>query len=130
MGSMLIGLTACVLFKACRMLSYMFVSCSPHLTLFKSYSSIEAISDNTSSFKTSLWIEHKLHEREASSYSYHILISRHNRFSKIIFLNLFLAVLGLRCCTRAFSSCGEHGLLIAVTSLVAERRLSSCGARA
>ena len=41
---------------------------------------------------------------------------------------LFLAVLGLRCCARAFSSCGEwglhfvavHGLLIVVASLVAE----------
>ena len=39
---------------------------------------------------------------------------------------LFLAELGLRCCTRAFSSCGEQGLLlvamhrllIAVASLV------------
>ena len=49
----------------------------------------------------------------------------------IYFLNLFLAVLGLRCCARAFSSCGEwgllfiavHGLLIAVASLVAEHRL-------
>ena len=44
---------------------------------------------------------------------------------------LFLAVLGLRCCAWAFSSCGErgllsiavHGLLIAVASLVAEHRL-------
>ena len=66
-----------------------------------------------------------------------------------------MAALGLRCCARAFSSCGEQGLLfvavrgrlIAVASLVAEhglqarglssccaqaleRRLSSCGARA
>ena len=67
---------------------------------------------------------------------------------------LFLVVLGLRCCVRAFSSCSERGLLfvavcgflIGVTSLVAEhsldgscagfcrcgsqaveRRLSSCG---
>ena len=44
---------------------------------------------------------------------------------------LFFAVLGLRCCTRAFSNCGEWGLLfivvrrllIAVASLVAEHRL-------
>ena len=44
------------------------------------------------------------------------------------FLNLFLAVLGLHCCTRAFSSCGKQGLLfvvvrgllIAVASLVVE----------
>ena len=45
-----------------------------------------------------------------------------------VFIYLFLAVLGLRCCARAFSSCGERGLLfvavrgllIAVASLVAE----------
>ena len=56
---------------------------------------------------------------------------------------LFLAVLGLRFCARAFSSCGERGpLFIAVrgpltvvASLVVEhrlqtRRLSSCGSRA
>ena len=44
---------------------------------------------------------------------------------------LFMAVLGLPCCTRAFSSCGERGLLfvvvrgllIAVASLVAEHGL-------
>ena len=62
----------------------------------------------------------------------------------------FLAALGLCCCTRAFSSCGEWGLLfvavcellIAVASrcgarvlgsrasVVAARRLSSCGSRA
>ena len=43
----------------------------------------------------------------------------------------FLAALGLRCCVRDFSSCGErgllfvvvHGLLIAVPSLVAEHGL-------
>ena len=46
-------------------------------------------------------------------------------------LYLFLVVLGLRCCTRAFSSCGEQGLLfvvvhrllIAVASLVVEHGL-------
>ena len=56
---------------------------------------------------------------------------------------LFLAVLGLRFCARAFSSCGERGpLFIAVRGpltiaacLVAEhglqmRRLSNCGSRA
>ena len=44
---------------------------------------------------------------------------------------LFLAMLGLRCCARAFPSCGEqgllfvavHGLLIEVASLVAEHGL-------
>ena len=60
-----------------------------------------------------------------------------------LFIYLFLAVLGLRFCARAFSSCRERGpLFIAVrgpltiaASLVAEHRLqtrrpSSCGARA
>ena len=62
-----------------------------------------------------------------------------------------MAALGLRCCTQAFSSCGEQGLLfvvvhrllIAVASLVVEHwalgtrasvvaafRLSSCGSQA
>ena len=48
----------------------------------------------------------------------------------ILFI-LFLAALGLCCCARAFSSCGERGLLfvamrgflIAVASLVAEHGL-------
>ena len=49
-----------------------------------------------------------------------------------LFINLcILAALGLRCCAQAFSSCGEwgllfvvvRGLLIAVTSLVAEHGL-------
>ena len=73
----------------------------------------------------------------------------------IYFIYLFLATLGLHCCVRAFSSCGEWGLLfIAVRGLLLrwllllrstdsrhagfsscglqalERRLSSCGARA
>ena len=60
-----------------------------------------------------------------------------------LFIYLSLAVLGLRFCARAFSSCGKRGpLFIAVrgpltiaASLVAEhklrlRRLSSCGSRA
>ena len=55
----------------------------------------------------------------------------------------FMAVLGLRFCARAFSSCGKrgplfivvHGPLTIAASLVAEhrlqtRRLSSCGSRA
>ena len=62
-------------------------------------------------------------------------------FFKLI--NLFLAVLGLRFCARAFSSCGERGPLFIVVcgpltiaaSLVVEHRLqthrlSSCGSRA
>ena len=51
-------------------------------------------------------------------------------FFKNLFI-LFLAALDLRCCARAFSSCGERGLLfvvvrgllIAVASLVAEHGL-------
>ena len=47
------------------------------------------------------------------------------------FIYLFLALLGLCCCTRDFSSCGEWGLLfvavpgllIAVASLVVEHGL-------
>ena len=59
------------------------------------------------------------------------------------FIYLFMAVLGLRFCARAFSSCGEraplfiavHGPLTIAASLVAEhrlqmRRLSSCGSQA
>ena len=52
-------------------------------------------------------------------------------FFLINFIYLFLAALGLRCCVRAFSSCGKRGLLfvavrgllIAVASLVAEHGL-------
>ena len=61
----------------------------------------------------------------------------------LFIIYLFLTVLGLRFCARAFSSCGERGPLFivvrgpltVVASLVAEhrlqtRRLSSCGSRA
>ena len=49
-------------------------------------------------------------------------------FFKIYLFIYFLAALGLCCCARAFSSCGERGLLfvavrrllIAVASLVEE----------
>ena len=59
-------------------------------------------------------------------------INKGHFFLKFIYLiYLFLAVLGLRCWARAFSSCGEQGLLfvavrgllIVVASLVAEHRL-------
>ena len=55
-------------------------------------------------------------------------------FLKLI-IYLFMAVLGLRFCARAFSSCGERGPLFIAVSLVAEHRLqtrglSNCGARA
>ena len=64
-------------------------------------------------------------------------------FFKIFLIYLFLAVLGLRFCARALSSCGERGPLFIVVrgpltiaaSLVAEHRLQmhrliSCGSRA
>ena len=49
-------------------------------------------------------------------------------FSFTLFYFLFFAALSLRCCSQAFSSCGErgllfvavHGLLTVVASLVAE----------
>ena len=60
-----------------------------------------------------------------------------------LFIYLFMAVLGLRFCERAFSSCGKwgplfiavRGPLVIVASLVAEHRLqtrmlSNCGSRA
>ena len=56
-------------------------------------------------------------------------------FGFILFIYLFMAVLGLRFCVRAFSSCGKWGPLIIAASLVAEhrlqmRRLSNCGSQA
>ena len=52
-------------------------------------------------------------------------------FNINLFIYLILAALSLRCCTRAFSSCGEwgllfivvRGLLIEVASLVVEHGL-------
>ena len=56
---------------------------------------------------------------------------QYSLFFKLYFIYLVLAVLGLRCCMRAFSSCSEQGLLfdavrrllIVVTSLVPEHGL-------
>ena len=79
------------------------------------------------------------------SWSFLISISLIN-----LFIYLFLAVLGLRFCARAFSSCGERGLLFVAVrgllivvasrcgawalgtraSLVVAHGLSSCGSRA
>ena len=59
-----------------------------------------------------------------------------------LFIYLFMAVLGLRFCARAFSSCGKWGPLfiavrgpLTIVASLAEhrlqtRRLSSCGSRA
>ena len=47
------------------------------------------------------------------------------------FIYLFMAVLGLRFCARAFSSCGKWGpLFIAVARASHYRGLSRCGAQA
>ena len=57
--------------------------------------------------------------------------------SKFLFTHLFLAVLGLGCCTQGFSSCtsgaslpGMVGLLIAVASLAADCELQGAQASA
>ena len=71
-------------------------------------------------------------EYELRSIQIFLLEASSAYFFKII---NFLAALGLRCCTRAFSSCGErelpfvavHGLLTVVASLVAEHGLQACG---
>ena len=60
---------------------------------------------------------------------------------KKLFIYVFLAALGLCCCARAFSSCGEQGLLFSCgvrashcgvlsccRAQALEHRLSSCGA--
>ena len=47
-----------------------------------------------------------------------LTISKVQLLLKKFIFNLFMAVLGLRCCVKAFSNCGEQGLL------------SSCGAPA
>ena len=51
-------------------------------------------------------------------------------FNKFIYvINLFLAVLGVRCCTWAFSSCGERGLLfVVVRGLLIASGFSCCRA--
>ena len=47
-----------------------------------------------------------------------------------LFNLLFLAVLDLRCCARAFSSCGEGGLLCCGAQASHCGGFSCCGARA
>ena len=54
-----------------------------------------------------------------------------NKFIYLFIYLLFLAALGLRCCVRAFSSCGEGGLLfVAVRGLLITVAFLCCGARA
>ena len=47
-----------------------------------------------------------------------------------LFVVVFLAVLGLRCCARAFSRCGEWGLLFVAVRGLPVAVASRCGARA
>ena len=47
-----------------------------------------------------------------------------------LFIYLLLAVLGLCCCARAFSSCGERGLLFIVERGLLIVVASHCGERA
>ena len=51
-------------------------------------------------------------------------------FYFILFFNFFLAALGLRCCARASSSCGERGLLFVAVCGLLIVVASHCGARA
>ena len=44
-----------------------------------------------------------------------------------IYLILFLAALGLRCCVRAFFSCGEWGLLFIVVHGMGYFNRGKCG---
>ena len=94
------------------------------------------------SFKTGL-LKSRSNQSSYTAFGYISLVYFFKKINLFIYLYLFLAVLGLRFCARAFSSCGKRGsLFIAVcrpltivASLVAEhrlqmRRLSSCGSRA
>ena len=71
-------------------------------------------------------------DSEVTHYRFHCIFIFLFIFLKIY---LFLAALGLCCCARAFSNCGEQGLLFAVVrellivvaSLVAEHGLKACG---
>ena len=51
-------------------------------------------------------------------------------FFLIYFIYLFLSALGLLCCARAFSSCGERGLLGYGAQASHCRGFSPCGAQA
>ena len=79
----------------------------------------------------------------SNTFFYYFVLFLNTLFFLFVCLFVFMAVLGLRFCARAFPSCGKWGpLFIAVrgpltitASLVAEhrlqtRRLSNCGSRA
>ena len=60
-------------------------------------------------------------------YDFH-LSAYSDLFLKLFFICLFLAALGLRCCTQAFSSCRERGLLFVVVCVLLIVVASRCGA--
>ena len=75
-------------------------------------------------------IHHRHRHHHSSHHLSHLYFFFFNKF-----IYLFLAVLGLRFCVRAFSSSGKRGPLFIAASPIAEhrlqtRRLSSCGPRA
>ena len=91
-------------------------------------------------FMVSFAVQKLLHLIRSHLFIFFIFIFFRNSCS---FIYLFMTMLSLRFCARAFSSCGERGplfiavrgLLTIAASLVAEhrlqtRRLSSCGSRA
>ena len=53
--------------------------------------------------------------------------ANHSKSTEFFFFNLFLAVLGLRCCVCTFSLVAVWELLIAVASLVTEHGPRTCG---
>ena len=77
------------------------------------------------------WFPKFILSNSSKSRGYYDWNCTHLFILKKLFIYLFLAVLGLRCFVRPFSSCGEWGLLfvavrglfIAVASLVAEHGL-------
>ena len=60
--------------------------------------------------------------------SHWLVLFLFNLFIYLLFL--FLAALGLHCCARAFSSCGERGLLFVAVHGLLIAVASRCGARA
>ena len=88
-----------------------------------------AEAEGTGEEKTEMvdWVEHFCFKQNSSFLVFFFF------YKFIYFIYLFLAALGLHCCVRPFSSCGERGLLfvaarrlsIAVASLVAEHGLQA-----
>ena len=67
--------------------------------------------------------------RRAAS-AHHFMYSSLFKKKLFYFIYLFLAALGLHCCARAFSSCGEQGLLFIVVCVLLIAVSSLCRAQA